>query len=89
MKKLKIKDNVGKPVEIKPINLFEVNGIQYSSNIPNYIKIGITKEEYVEYIQLKEKKQGLVKYLENKIVEGKYATAYQDILERIKSGKYE
>lgn len=43
-----------KPVEIKSLNLFEVNGIQYTDNIPDNMNIGITKEQYCEYLQLKE-----------------------------------
>lgn len=34
-------------------NIFEVNGIKYSSNIPPQTKIGLNQEEYAEYLQLK------------------------------------
>lgn len=34
-------------------NIFEVNGIKYSSNIPPQTKICLNQEEYAEYLQLK------------------------------------
>lgn len=48
-----------KPVEIKSLNLFEVNGIQYTDNIPDNLNIGITKEQYCEYLQLQQENQQL------------------------------
>ena len=40
--------------ENKGRNLFEVNGIKYTDNIPNGMTISLTKEQYVEYLQQKE-----------------------------------
>lgn len=48
-----------KPVEIKVLNLFEVNGIQYTDNIPDNMNIGITKEQYCEYLQLQQENKQL------------------------------
>ncbi len=45
--------------ERKGINLFEVNGIQYTDNIPENMFIGITKEQYCEYLQLQQENQQL------------------------------
>lgn len=47
--------------EIKGVNLFEVNGIEYSDNIPDNFEIVVTKEQYCEYLQLKEENQQLKK----------------------------
>ena len=41
------------------MNLFDINGIAYTDNIPDNTKIGITKEQYCEYTQLKEKNKKL------------------------------
>ena len=39
------------------VNLFEVNGIQYNSNIPPNMFIGITQEQFCEYQQIKEENE--------------------------------
>ncbi len=41
--------------EKKGKNLFEYNGIIYTDNIPKNMFISITKEQYIEYMQQKEK----------------------------------
>ena len=41
--------------ELKGKNLFEYNGIIYTDNIPKNMFLSITKEQYVEYMQQKEK----------------------------------
>ena len=40
-------------------NLFEVNGITYTDNIPSNMFIGVTKEQFCEYEQLKEENKQL------------------------------
>lgn len=51
-KELKYNDDVVK--ETKGRNLFEVNGIKYTDNIPKNMWISVSKEQYVEYLQQKE-----------------------------------
>ena len=46
-------------------NLYEVNGIQCTDNIPNNMFIGVTKEQYCEYQQLKEENNKLKKEKED------------------------
>lgn len=36
------------------MNLFEKNGVIYTDNIPNNMMILLTKEQFVEYMQLKQ-----------------------------------
>ena len=40
--------------ENKGKNLFEVNGIKYTYNFPDDMRVSLTKEQYVEYLQQKE-----------------------------------
>ena len=47
--------------EKKGKNLFEVNGIKYIDNIPNGMRISLTKEQYAEYLQQKELIERLLK----------------------------
>lgn len=54
--------------ELKGKNLFEYNGIICTDNIPKNIFISITKEQYIEYMQLKkeiEKQKDLYEKLLN------------------------
>lgn len=51
-KELKYNDDTVK--ETKGRNLFEVNGIKYTDNIPENMWISVSKEQYVEYLQQKE-----------------------------------
>ena len=51
--------------ENKGKNLFEVNGIKYTDNIPDGMRISLTKEQYAEYLQQKELIEKLQKENEN------------------------
>jgi hypothetical protein len=73
-------------------NIFEVNGIKYSSNIPPQTKICLNQEEYDEYLQLKndsipkqvirDKIKELIKYrdLAKELIEHKIVVADSDSL---------
>lgn len=70
-------------------NLFEVDGVQYKDNIPDNMNIGITKEQYAEYMQLKGVKERIknkINELEeraNKIVETyRYASCIYELNEK-------
>ena len=52
------------PCEVKCLRLYEVNGVIYQDNIPDNMRIGITKEQYCEYLQLQEKNNQLRKTIE-------------------------
>ena len=73
--------NPNKPVDIETNvigknllehHTFEVNGITYTDTIPEGMNIGITKQQYCEYVQLKEIQERALAYNEHLIRDAKY-----------------